>query len=84
MTPAPSRAGAARITICCSSPTATASRADDGALEVTGLDCVAVGDLAGRHGVYLHELSLNEPSLETAYMELTHDAVDYRSPAALA
>ena len=63
---------------------AAVDRADDGALEVTGLDCVAVGDLAGRHGVYLHELSLNEPSLETAYMELTHDAVDYRSPAALA
>ena len=58
--------------------------ADDGALKVTGLDAAAVGELAGANGLFVHELVLHEPTLEAAYMELTHDAVDYRSPAALA
>ena len=53
--------------------------AGDGALAVRGVDTAAVGDLAGRHAIVLHELLLSEPSLETAYMELTHDAVDYRA-----
>jgi ABC-2 type transport system ATP-binding protein len=55
--------------------------AGDGALRVTGLDPAAVGDLAACHGLALHELVLHEPSLEAAYMELTHDAVDYRATA---
>jgi ABC-2 type transport system ATP-binding protein len=54
--------------------------APDGALEVTGLGREAVGDLALHARVAVHELVLHEPSLETAYMELTHDAVDYRAP----
>src|SRR5262249_15035081 len=37
-------------------------------LEVTGLDQASVGELAGSHGIYLHELVLQEPSLEAAYM----------------
>jgi ABC-2 type transport system ATP-binding protein len=53
--------------------------AGDGALAVTGVDPAAVGDLASRHSIVLHELLLSEPSLEAAYMELTHDAVDYRA-----
>jgi ABC-2 type transport system ATP-binding protein len=55
----------------------------DGALAVTGLDAAAIGDLAGTNGIFLHELSPQEASLEEAYMELTHDSVDYRtgSPA---
>jgi len=55
---------------------------DGDALEVTGLDCATVGELAGRHGIHLHELVLQEPSLEAAYMELPHDAVDYRAGVA--
>jgi ABC-2 type transport system ATP-binding protein len=51
----------------------------DGALAVTGLDASAIGDLAGANGIVLHELSPQEPSLEEAYMELTHDSVEYRS-----
>jgi ABC-2 type transport system ATP-binding protein len=51
----------------------------DGALAVTGLDAPAIGDLAGANGIVLHELSPQEASLEEAYMELTHDSVDYRS-----
>jgi ABC-2 type transport system ATP-binding protein len=56
------------------------SRAEaDGALAVTGLDASAIGDLAGAHGIVLHELSPQEASLEEAYMELTHDSVEYRA-----
>jgi ABC-2 type transport system ATP-binding protein len=51
----------------------------DGALAVTGLDASAIGDIAGANGIVLHELSPQEPSLEEAYMELTHDSVEYRA-----
>jgi len=63
---------------------ATVRTAADGALEVTGLGRDEVGDIALEAGVPVHELVFHEPSLETAYMELTHDAVDYRAlePAA--
>jgi ABC-2 type transport system ATP-binding protein len=53
--------------------------AEDTALEVTGLDCEAVGDIAARNGLTVHELVLHEPSLEAAYMELAHGSVDYRA-----
>jgi ABC-2 type transport system ATP-binding protein len=60
----------------------------DGALAVTGIEASAIGDLAAAEGIALHELSPQEASLEEAYMELTHDSVEYRadvptSPAAL-
>ena len=58
---------------------AVVNPAPDGALEVTGIGRDEVGDLALRSGLAIHELVLQEPSLETAYMELTHDAVDYRA-----
>jgi ABC-2 type transport system ATP-binding protein len=61
---------------------AVVAHATDGALEVSGLDCEAVGELAGGHGLLLHELVLHEPSLESAYMDLTQDVVDYRATAA--
>ena len=46
----------------------------------------AIGDLAAANGITIHELSLQQASLEEAFMELTHDSVEYRtntqSPAA--
>jgi ABC-2 type transport system ATP-binding protein len=56
----------------------------DGALAVTGITASAIGELAGTNGIFLHELSPQEVSLEEVYMELTHDAVEYRAgePAA--
>jgi ABC-2 type transport system ATP-binding protein len=56
----------------------------DGALAVSGMNIAAIGDLAGKNGIVLHELSPQEASLEEAYMELTHDSVEYRTggPAA--
>jgi ABC-2 type transport system ATP-binding protein len=51
----------------------------DGALKITGLDCPAVGELAAAHHIVLHELVAQAPSLEEAYMEQTHESVDYRA-----
>jgi ABC-2 type transport system ATP-binding protein len=62
---------------------AVVTRAADGALEVTGLDIETVGELAGGHALVVHELVLHEPSLESAYMDMTQDAVDYRAVAAV-
>lgn len=38
-----------------------------------------VGELAAGHGITLHELSVQQASLEEAYMALTDQAVDYRA-----
>jgi len=54
----------------------------DGGLAVTGLDAVAIGDLAREHGITLHELTPRHASLEEAFMELTQDSVDYRADLA--
>jgi ABC-2 type transport system ATP-binding protein len=50
----------------------------DGALLVRGSDPAAVGELAARHGIALHELVAQDVSLEEAFMELTRNAVDHR------
>jgi ABC-2 type transport system ATP-binding protein len=56
----------------------TVDQAADGALVVTGLDAATVGDLAAAMGIGLHELTTQQASLETAFMALTRDAVDFR------
>ena len=50
----------------------------DGALVVRGTDAAAVGELAARHGLVLHELVAQQVSLEEAFMDLTRDAIDYQ------
>jgi ABC-2 type transport system ATP-binding protein len=47
-------------------------------LTVEGLTNVQIGDLAARHGLRIHELAPITASLEDAFMELTHDEVEYR------
>ncbi|TDC58888.1 ATP-binding cassette domain-containing protein [Micromonospora sp. KC207] len=49
----------------------------DGALEVTGMDSLAIGNLARDAGVALAELTPQRNSLEEAFMELTRDSVEY-------
>ncbi|MGH7903019.1 MAG: ABC transporter ATP-binding protein [Candidatus Dormibacteraceae bacterium] len=58
---------------------ATVIHEPDGALAVSGLEMAAVGDLAARHGIALHELSAQAASLEEAFMEMTEDSVDYQA-----
>jgi ABC-2 type transport system ATP-binding protein len=40
----------------------------------------AIGTRAAAAGLTLYELSPIQASLEEAFMELTHDAVEYRAP----
>ena len=51
------------------------------ALTVHDTSTDAVGDLAARHTLALHELSAQEVSLEQAYLSSTDDATVYRGSA---
>ncbi|HEX3332897.1 MAG TPA: ATP-binding cassette domain-containing protein [Acidimicrobiales bacterium] len=55
------------------------SVADDGAILVEGVPAAQVGDLAAEASLTVHELTPVRASLEDAFMELTSDAVEYRS-----
>ncbi len=57
----------------------TVARQADDALRITGTTCEAVGEVARANGLTLQELSAHQASLEEKYMELTRDAVDYRT-----
>jgi ABC-2 type transport system ATP-binding protein len=46
-------------------------------LTVSGLPAPRIGELAAREGLVLHELTPQLASLEEAFMELTHDSVEY-------
>ncbi|MER5735771.1 ATP-binding cassette domain-containing protein [Streptomyces sp. NPDC002262] len=59
---------------------ATAEAPD--ALRVTGLDAPAIGRIAAAHTVELHALTPETASLEQAFMDLTHDSVEYQGAAA--
>ncbi|WP_217135805.1 ATP-binding cassette domain-containing protein [Leucobacter chinensis] len=65
-----------------SSPEVTVQSAAAGALTVTGLDAPAIGEIAAKHGLVLHELTPLKTSLEDAYIELTRDHVEYQTGAA--
>jgi ABC-2 type transport system ATP-binding protein len=49
----------------------------DDELRVQGRDAAAVGELVGRQGLLLHELTLVSSSLEDAFMTLTAASVEY-------
>ncbi len=59
----------------------TLTPADDGAVDAHGITPAQIGDVAAAHGIPVHELSPQKASLEDAYMNLTQDAVEYRSDA---
>ena len=48
-------------------------------LSVTGMDSPAIGAIAFQQGIPLNELSTQRASLEEAFMELTHDSVEFRA-----
>jgi ABC-2 type transport system ATP-binding protein len=52
---------------------------DGSVLLVHGAAIEAVGDLAARSGITLHELSTRQASLEEAFIKLTDAAIDYRA-----
>jgi ABC-2 type transport system ATP-binding protein len=51
-------------------------------IEVAGLDARSIGDLAAAKGLTLHELATQRASLEDAFMDLTHDSVEFRAAQA--
>lgn len=57
----------------------TVTAADDGGLDVQGIDNVRIGDLAAEAGIALHELTPMRASLESVFMQLTDDSVEYRA-----
>ncbi|MCT9137667.1 ABC transporter ATP-binding protein [Streptomyces violarus] len=50
-----------------------------GVLDVQGLEAAEIGERAAAAGLVLHELFVQEASLEEAFMELTRDAVEYHA-----
>lgn len=58
---------------------ATIQPDQDGGVLVTGMDAARIGELAAMHRIPLHELTPRRASLETAFMELTRDSVEYRA-----
>jgi ABC-2 type transport system ATP-binding protein len=65
-------------------PGVTMLSLERGAFEVTGLPADEIGDRAARAGIALHELTVQRPSLEEAFMELTKDVVEYQTVGASA
>src|ERR1700704_17939 len=59
---------------------ATVANSEPGQLEVTGMTSDEIGYRAAAAGLTLLELAPVEASLEDAFMALTHDAVEYRTP----
>jgi ABC-2 type transport system ATP-binding protein len=57
---------------------------EPGLLEVSSLTAPQIGEAAAEHGLVLYELTPQEASLEEAFMELTHENVEYRAPPPVA
>ncbi len=62
-----------------SGPDVTATPADAGAADITGVTPQVVGDRAAALGIPIHELTPRSGSLEDAYLALTGESVEYRT-----
>ena len=58
---------------------ATITSESDDLLDIDGLTTEQIGRIAATHGIVLFELTPQTVSLEDAFMELTHDEVEYRN-----
>lgn len=70
----PDAAGLARLL---TGPGVSVTSSEAGRLEVRGMTADVIGDLAAAHGLRLHQLVAVTTSLETAYLELTRDSVEF-------
>ncbi|MDR3202034.1 MAG: ATP-binding cassette domain-containing protein [Bifidobacteriaceae bacterium] len=70
---------AGEIAAALASPKVSVNVESADAIVLTGIDSARVGEAAARHGWVLHELAPVVSSLETAYLGLTEDAVEFRS-----
>jgi ABC-2 type transport system ATP-binding protein len=55
------------------------SRVADNTLDIRGLECAAVGEMAAQQQLVLHELSAQTGSLEDAFLKATAGAQEYTS-----
>jgi ABC-2 type transport system ATP-binding protein len=69
----------AELSIAVKSAGARVRPGTEESIEISGLDSRTIGDLAAAKGITLHELATQRASLEDAFMDLTHDSVDYRA-----
>ncbi len=53
----------------------------DGGLDVVGLSIEEIGSRAAQLSLTLHELTINRSSLEDAFMNLTHESVEFHGSA---
>jgi ABC-2 type transport system ATP-binding protein len=70
---------AGEIALALAGPDVDVKTTADGALEIHGMDADSVGKIAAQNGWIVQELAPVMASLETAYMNLTDSAVEYRS-----
>ena len=61
---------------------ASVTAEDEGVLIVAEMDAARIGDIALEERIGLHELTPRRASLEAAFMDLTHDSVQYRAVGA--
>jgi ABC-2 type transport system ATP-binding protein len=66
-----------RLTALLEKAKAVVTPVEDGALSVAGLTTDEIGIAAGGAGITLLELSAQSASLEEAFMELTHDSLEF-------
>ncbi|WP_329454106.1 ABC transporter ATP-binding protein [Streptomyces sp. NBC_01497] len=69
-----------RLRTLLTGPDVTVAPSAHGVLDVTGLSSDRIGRTAAAHGIALAELTPQRASLEEAFMELTKDSVEYRTP----
>jgi ABC-2 type transport system ATP-binding protein len=60
-------------------PDVTVELMGGGVAEVDGMTSEAIGELAARNGIVLHELTPVGASLEEAFMQVTGDSVEYHA-----
>ncbi len=57
----------------------TVSSPVPGHLDIRGLTAEQIGDLAWEHRLRVHQLTTQQATLEEAFMQMTQDAVEYRT-----
>ncbi len=70
---------APRLRVLLLGPDVTVGSEHSDVLRVKGLSAEQIGDTAWQANLPVYELSTQQASLEEAFMQLTHDSVDYRS-----
>jgi ABC-2 type transport system ATP-binding protein len=68
-----------RLTTLLAGPRAQITAVGPGRLDIAGLTCEAIGDIAAANGLSIYELIPHQASLEEAFMDMTRDAVEYRT-----